>query len=223
MWGHPSNGDRMSKNMSRIMSIGLIMIAFIATLFVYQRLPEVIAIHWNAAGQADGSASKAFMVFLLPILQVATYLLLLGIPMLDPKRENIERFKDTYELFLTVFMGFMTYIQILLLTYNLGGKLDMTLWIVPGMSALMYFCGHLMTHTHQNYFIGIRTPWTLHNTQVWDDTHRLGGIGFKVVALIIFCGILFPPVAFLFMIIPLLILPMILIVYSYIRYKELTA
>lgn len=212
----------MSKNTSRIMAIVLIVISFIATMYVYPRLPEVIVTHWNAAGQADGSAAKASMVFILPILQVAAYLLLIGVPMLDPKRENIEKFRNTYDLFLTGFMGFMTYIQILLLTYNLGGRFDMVSWMAPGMAALIFFSGHLMSHAHQNYFIGIRTPWTLSNQQVWDETHRLGGIGFKGAALMMFCGLLFPQYAIFFMIVPLMVISTGLIIFSYLRYTELT-
>lgn len=200
----------------------LLMISFGSSMFVSSRMPEKMASHWNEYGRADGYSNKTVALYVIPGTEVAVLLLLVFLPRVDPLKGNIEKFKSTYDLFLVGFTGFMTYLHILTLTWNLGARINMTVWMMPGLAALMFLTGHLVSKARQNYFIGIRTPWTLANSVVWDDTHRLGGIGFKLVAGLSILGILFPDQAFFFLMAPLLVLVVGLVLYSYLRYVEVT-
>jgi uncharacterized membrane protein len=93
-------------------------------------------------------------------------------------------------------------------------------FIIPPISILFYFAGILVENTKQNWFIGIRTPWTLSNEKVWEKTHKIGGKLFRFAAVIIFFGLLFPKFLILFIFIPVMIAAIYPVVYSYFEYKR---
>ena len=74
----------------------------------------------------------------------------------------------------------MSYIHLLTLLWNLGWIFDLVAWMSPAFAVLLFFAGVLMGKAQSNWFIGIRTPWTLSDNRVWEQTHRIGGIAFKV-------------------------------------------
>ncbi len=92
--------------------------------------------------------------------------------------------------------------------------------ILPAFAGLFFLVGHLIKHARQNYFIGIRTPWTLANTAVWDETHRVGGIAFQVAAAISLVGLFAPNLAMYFIVIPVLLVALGSVVYSYILFLK---
>jgi len=191
------------------------------SLALTSRFPEQMASHWNEAGQVDGYSSKFMGLFFMPLIQVLVAGLMTGIPYLDPKRRNIETFRRTYNIFALAIVGFMTYLHILTLIWNLGYPMNMTLWMTPAFALLFFVAGHMIGKARQNFMVGIRTPWTLANTVVWEDTHRVGGVVFKVCALVSLVGMLFPDVAFFFMIGPILAGALGLVIYSYIRFVQI--
>jgi uncharacterized membrane protein len=217
---HP--GDKMQSKIGWILVIILIAVAFGSSMLVSSRLPDRIVSHWDAAGQPNGCMPKTTALYLVPCMTVLFFLILQLLPMIDPLRENIQKFQNTFDMFLVGFVGFMTYIHLLTITWNLGAKMNMITWMMPGMAALMYLTGHVMGKAKRNYFIGIRTPWTLANDQVWDETHRLGGICFKIVAAFALVGVFFPTLAIFFMMVPLMLVSTLTIIYSYVRYNDIT-
>jgi uncharacterized membrane protein len=201
---------------------GLILISFGSSLYLDSRLPGSMVSHWNAQGLADGYTDKSTALFLIPGMTIGLVLLLSLVPMIDPLKTNIQKFRPAYDLFLLGFVAFMTYLHILTLVWNLGVKMNMTTWMMPGMALLFYACGELISRARQNYFIGIRTPWTLANPQVWDDTHRLGGIAFKIVAGITLLATFLGEFAIFVMLAAIMAISLILTTYSYFRFIELS-
>jgi uncharacterized membrane protein len=197
-----------------VLSIGL-------SLALTNSFPEQMASHWNEAGQVDGYSSKFMGLYFMPLIQLLVAAVIIGIPSLDPLRRNIESFRGTYHLFAVAIVGFLTYMHILTLVWNLGYQMNMVLWMIPAFALLFFLAGSLIGKAKQNYSIGIRTPWTLANTVVWEDTHRVGGVVFKGCALISLVGMLFPDVAFFFMIGPILVGALGLVVYSYVRFAQI--
>jgi len=92
--------------------------------------------------------------------------------------------------------------------------------MIPAMAALFYYCGILVENAKRNWFIGIRTPWTLSNEKVWEKTHKLGGKLFKAAAIIILFGIVLKGYALLFILVPVIFVSFYLIVYSYVEYQK---
>lgn len=196
-------------------------LSFGLSLALSSYFPDQMASHWNEAGQVDGYSNKFMGLFFMPLIQLAVAALVTGIPAMDPMRKNIAAFRGTYNLFTVAIVGFLTYMHILTLVWNLGFPMNMTLWITPAFAVLFFVAGHVLGKARQNYMIGIRTPWTLANTVVWDDTHRVGGVVFKICAIISLVGMLFPDIAFFFMIGPILVGALGLVIYSYVRFVQI--
>ena len=142
-------------------------------LIVWNKLPDQIATHWGADGQADGYSSRAFAVFGLPCILAALQLFVSLITLNDPKRRNIHKKPLTLVLWLipvlSVLMNCMTY------AIALGMKIDVGVIVCILMGLLFILLGNYMPKLQQNYTIGLRIPWTLNSRENWNRTHRLAG------------------------------------------------
>lgn len=192
------------------------------SLLFYPVLPATIATHWGMKGEANGFSGKGFGLFFMPIFSFILYLFLNWIPRIDPKKKNIEEFKTTYESFLIMFFLFLFYLHFLTILWNLGMKVSFNQALAPAMSVLFYSVGILIEKAKMNYFIGIRTPWTLANEEVWDETHQRGGIAFKVLAIISFLGFFFPDYYIWILLGAVLIASVYTVVLSYYIYQRVT-
>lgn len=142
-------------------------------LIIWEKLPEQIATHWGADGQADGYSGKAFAVFGMPCILAALQLFVSFITLNDPKRRNIHKKPLTLVLWIipvmSVLMNCMTY------AVALGMKVDVGIIVSILIGLLFIILGNYMPKLQQNYTVGIRIPWTLNSTENWNRTHRLGG------------------------------------------------
>lgn len=184
-------------------------------------VPEQVAIHWNAAGEADGTMARGPALALFPALSAALVLLFAIIPRIDPLRENIAAFRPVYDWFVVIFAAFMAAVHGGIVAYNLGYEFDFTLFVLAGVAVFFYYIGILLSHAERNWFVGIRTPWTLSSDEVWDRTHELGARLFKLTAVVAAIGLLFGDYAVYFLIVPALLTAAITFIYSYHLYERL--
>ena len=203
-----------------IVSGGILLLLFVSSLILFPFLPEILASHWDARGVADGYMSKTWALFLLPVIALAVTLFLAYLPRLDPLRENIEQFRNTYEWFLAGILLFLLYIHLLTLAWNLGFRFSMMMVLSPAFAAFFYGCGILIGRAKRNWFIGIRTPWTLSSDHVWEVTHRRGALLFRVCGLIALGGVILPDLAIAFILVPVLATSVYLVVFSYWEYRR---
>jgi len=105
------------------------------------------------------------------------------IPRIDPLRENIAEFRSYYDWFVVIFTIYMFVVHAGVVAFNLGYEFDFTYLILVAAAGLFYYSGVVLTHAKQNWFVGIRTPWTLSSEEVWARTHALGGRLFKLTAI----------------------------------------
>lgn len=189
-------------------------------LILQPRFPQEMATHWGSNGQVDGYGSQFVGIWLMPLTVAGLTLLLLGVPLIDPKRANIEKFRTFYNLFVLLFAIYMLYIHALTLAWNLGYTFNFNTYILPAFGVFFIFLGQLISRARQNYFIGIRTPWTLYDERVWDETHRQGGLAFTISGFIALGGILLPKLAIWLLMIPLLGAAFYSIVLSYFLYRK---
>lgn len=192
-----------------------------ASVLLYPRLPETVPTHWNAAGVPDDYSSRAVGAFLVPGLMVGIYALLLVVPRIDPRRANVERFSETYALIRTGTVLFLAYIHgVTLYTILSGAERLNSALITSAVGLLFLLIGNYMPRMRSNWFMGIRTPWTLSSERVWRETHRLGGRTFMLAGLLLLLSPLFPPewaLGLLFLVITIAaLLP---IAYSYWAYR----
>lgn len=206
---------------SAILILAIILLSFAVSAYFYPQMPEKVASHWNAQGEVDGYMSKFWGLFLMPLISVGLFLLFLIIPKIDPLKANIEKFRNYFDSFILLIFIFLFYIYLLTIFWNLGYVFNMNLVMFPALGILFFGIGILLKHCKRNWFIGIRTPWTLSSDKVWKKTHELGSKLFKVCGVIAFFGIIFQSYATLFILAPVLLTAAYTIVYSYFEYRKL--
>lgn len=211
----------MSTKNSILLIVFMLAITVGVSITLGNQLPERMASHWNAQGQVDGYSSKASSMYLIPGMELAMVALFLALPLIDPRKENIRKFRPVYNLFIVFIVGFLSYLHFLTLAWNLGWIFDLMRWMTPAYALLLFFTGVLLGKAQSNWFIGIRTPWTLSDNRVWEKTHQVGGTVFKVCGVISLAGILFPQQAIWFLLIPMLGAALGLVIYSYVYYRSL--
>jgi len=201
--------------------ITIILASYAIGIIIYPLMPELMASHWNASGEVDSYMPKFWGVFLMPIISTVMVILFHYIPSIDPLKENIKKFRKYFDKFIIMITLFLAYIYALTLAWSMGLRFDMSIQIIPGLAILFYYTGILIGHAKQNYFIGIRTPWTLANETVWNKTHKKGARLFKTISIMILIGLLAPDYAFAIMMTLILSATLYLVIYSYVEYTKI--
>lgn len=212
----------MSSRSAVVLSLIMISAAVLLSLMVYPQLPEQVASHWNASDQVDGTMPRFWGAFLMPILALAMLGLFLIIPAIDPLKANIAQFRRTFNVLIVLLMAFLLYLHGLTIAWNLGYQgFHMSTAMLPAMGLLFIFIGAMLRVAKRNYFVGIRTPWTLSSDRVWDKTHRLGAVLFVVAGILAGLGAFLPgQVAYWLVLGPVLLSTLVVLVYSYLLWRE---
>lgn len=205
---------------STAVCLALIAASFLLAAYYYAQMPERMASHWNAAGSVDGYAPKFFGLFLMPLLSVALFALFLAIPRIDPLRRNYAKFRKNYDSFVVLLLAFLLYLYALTILWNVGVAFSMPQVLAPAFAVLFYYCGVLIENAKRNWFVGIRTPWTLSSDRVWKRTHALGGKLFKACGVAALLGVVFPDAAFAFVLAPVLAATVFAVVFSYLEFRK---
>jgi uncharacterized membrane protein len=198
----------------------IIIISFIIGIYLYPMMPSRLASHWNAQGQVNGYMPKFWGLFLMPMISVAMLVLFVIIPQIDPLQKNIKRFVKYYEWFVILIIAFMFYIYLITIVWNLGYQFNLLLLLLPALGVLFYSAGVLIAKAKRNWSIGIRTPWTLSSDVVWEKTHRLGAVLFKIAGIITILGVFFQRYAFAVFFTAIMSAAIVPIVYSYFAYQK---
>lgn len=214
----------MSTYKTSIIVLVLIAVAVTAGALLWNQLPEQMASHWNVDDEVDGYMPKFWGVFLMPVVTLGMFGLFLLLPNVDPLKANIAKFRGAFNLFILLITVFMLYIHGLTMAWSLGYRnFRMSAAMLPFLGALFIFIGYMLRQAKRNFFIGIRTPWTLSSDTVWDKTHQLGSILFIASgALAILGSFLGGTAAFWLLFIPLIGSTLFLVVYSYVLYRNET-
>ena len=211
----------MTTKLTSIIVLALIVSAVIAGLALWNQLPDQMASHWNAYDQVDGYISKFWGVFLMPLITLGMFVMFLVVPVMDPLKANIAQFREAFNVFIALISAFMLYIHGLTLAWSLGYQdFKMSAAMLPFMGVLFVAIGYLMRKAKRNFFIGIRTPWTLSSDSVWDKTHQLGSLLFILSGAFAIAGGFFGGMAAIWlMFVPLIGSSLFLMIYSYILYR----
>ncbi len=158
-----------------LLSIIAVLVCFLLSVGVYNIMPEKIASHWDVQGDVNDYMNKFWGLFLLPVITLILYGILKSIIIIDPLKKNIEKFRDSYDGFILVLVLYMLYIHLIIILWNLGYKFDINKTLMVAFVILFFYIGVLLEKTKRNWFIGIRTPWTMSDDRVWDKTHKAAG------------------------------------------------
>jgi uncharacterized membrane protein len=201
----------------------LIIISAGFSLWAYPRLPAEVPIHWNFSGEVDGYASKLFAVFATPVLMMLIYGILMGVPKIDPRKDNFQKFEGAYRIFVNVTLTFFAAGHLSIIFSGLGYHVNIDLITNIGLGLLFVILGNYMPKIKTNYFMGIRTPWTLANETVWARTHRFGGKVFFIGGVMFIVSAFMPSSIRVFLLIlSIVFIAVVPIVYSYFAYKKVT-
>lgn len=194
---------------------------FIVSAVFYPKMPAIMASHWNASGRVDGYMNKSIGMFLIPAIMAGQALFFYAILLIDPLRKNIRKFRIYYEGFILLITGFLLAVHLFMIAWNLGIRFSMNIFMPLMMAILFFVMGAILPKLRPNWFMGIRTPWTLSNETVWIKTHWLGGIAFKMAAILVLFGVVWPKYAVLFVLVPILAASVVTVLYSLAVYFRL--
>jgi uncharacterized membrane protein len=160
---------------------------------VHLRLPPGIPSHGHRSGAVDGWMARPWGLVALPITALLLAAVLLLLPRLDPRRANVERFRGDLHAMLTLLGVVLAALHVATLGATLGWPVDAGRVVVVLVGLLLAGIGHYLPRVPSNWFIGIRTPWTLESDAVWRSTHRLAGRTFVAAGVAVALAAFLPP------------------------------
>jgi len=205
---------------SEVLILVLVLLSFCIGVCLYPLMPEKVAVHWNVKGEVDGYLPRFWGLFLFPLIFAGIVLLFIVIPRIDPLKKNIELFRRYYDGFVLLFSLFFLLVYVQVILWNIGVKVNLTVTLPIGIGLLFLYIGFLCENCRRNWFIGIRTPWTLSSDRVWEKTHRLGGKLFKASGVIAMLGALIQEYALILILAPVIFTAIYTIIYSYFEYQR---
>ena len=155
-------------------SVILTVAVFAASLALYSQLPDRIPTHWNIQGKVDDFSGRA-SIFLMPGILLLMLGLFRVLPWLSPKQFSVDSFRNTYNFLMFLMIVLFAYIHFLMLWAALSGSLDINRGLLGGLFLFFALLGNVLGRVRRNFWIGVRTPWTLASERVWNDTHRIAG------------------------------------------------
>ncbi|GGH78638.1 putative membrane protein [Pullulanibacillus pueri] len=170
----------------------LILLSVIAWLVAWPYLPSEIATHWNAKGEVNGYSSRFGATLIMNGLLIFLYFLFLVLPKVDPKKNNYRLFSKSYTIISNTVLVIFFILSLLTLLYSLGYPIPMAGLSPFIVGAIFIVLGNFMQTIRPNFFLGVRTPWTISNENVWRKTHRLAGKFMFIAGIIIILSVFFP-------------------------------
>jgi uncharacterized membrane protein len=167
----------------------IVLATLAASLLVYQHLPGRIPVHWNAHGEIDryGPRSSIFVTTLLMILFMVLWTVL---PAVSPKRFTVDDFNNTYWYACLIVVGLLGYIQLVTVWAAYTRTMAMNRPMLGGFAVFVSLMGNVIGKVRRNFWLGVRTPWTLASERVWYSTHRVAGKSMVVAGLLTLAAII---------------------------------
>jgi uncharacterized membrane protein len=171
----------------------IVAVAIIASAIVYPKLPATVPTHWDMLGRPNGWASRVWGAWVIPVVMLLLWALMRVLPAIDPRGANYAKFGGTFEAIVISILLYMLGLHLVILRASLGYPVAMQRVLPIGVGILLVLIGNLLPRARPNWFIGIRTPWTLSSDRVWEKTHRVGGRAFVAGGLAILIAALVMP------------------------------
>ncbi|HDR4513680.1 SdpI family protein [Bacillus cereus] len=203
-----------------LVAIILILITGLAWAYAWPNLPDTMAVHWGMEG-VNGYASKFNAMLLLLGIMIFTYVLLTITPKIDPKKKNYDKFSKGYMIINYSVVVLLFLVNMLVIGVGLGYDIPMNSTPLILVGLLFIVIGNYLPQCKPNYFVGIKTPWTLSNEEVWRKTHRFSGKVFVILGIIMILSIFVPVTWKSFVMVVVIIGAVGLTMgYSYVAYKK---
>ncbi|MDD6811922.1 MAG: SdpI family protein [Lachnospiraceae bacterium] len=169
-------------------------------VFLWNRLPDMVATHFDAQNVPNGWSSKVFAVFGIPLILFLMQILCIAVTKFDPKNKNMSRKMISIIIWIIPIISIVANGTILL--YAIGKTIDVGLIVNLVCGILFLAIGNYLPKCRQNYTVGVKTPWTLENEENWNKTNRFAGWCFLFTGVCFLVNSLFTLTAVLFLVIP---------------------
>jgi uncharacterized membrane protein len=170
----------------QILSLCLWLAVVAFSLWARFQLPDApIATHFGLDGQPNGFSSRDEALAFFPIFMPVMALLLWVLPVISPKKASLKRSQLAYDMAQLAIMAFLALAHVIVIVKALGVQIDIVSVLSLGTGFLFLIIGNFLPKTRFNYFMGVRTPWTLSDERVWDKTHRMAGPLFMLAGLVV--------------------------------------
>lgn len=166
-------------------ALALVVAAFVITAVVYPQLPDKVPTHWNIRGEVDGYMPRLQGAFGLPLIMLVVAGIMAVLPHISPKGWDVDSSSRAFRAITLATVGFLFPIQLIVLSTALGYRVPVAIAMPLLLGLLFVVMGNYLGKVKRNFFIGIRTPWTLADDDVWYRTHRLGAKVFVAAGLLL--------------------------------------
>lgn len=204
-----------------LLALGLVALSAVLAFAFGPSLPDPVPTHWNAAGEVDGWTAKPLGVWLFPLVAGSLWLLFLFLPVISPRGFRLDTARRTYDIVRVAMMGFLLAVQGI--TYaaalDIGPGVNLSVPLLVGL--LFVVLGNYLGKFPKNFFVGVRTPWTLASDEVWNRTHRLAGWTFTAAGFAMVGIALLAPRAIEWFIGVVVVAAVVPIAYSFLLYRRL--
>jgi uncharacterized membrane protein len=177
---------------TEVVPLIIILLTVAISFYFYSHFPNKVPIHWNFKGEVNGWGSPATAAFAIPAMLVGMYFLFLFIPYLDPRKERYVQFSKPYHFFKAGITTVLAVIYFIASLNGLGYNISVAFWTPIFIGILFIVLGNYMGKIKSNWFVGVRTPWTLSSEENWNKTNRMSGKMFVLSGLIFILMPTFP-------------------------------
>jgi len=210
----------MSTRIANIISIiGMILLGAYV-VWSYAGLPDPMPTHWNAAGEVDGYSSKPVGAAVIASIPLLSFVIFKLIPVISPRGFRTESFTGTLNIIMTATVIFGCVLGAGLIRASHDASINISSFVYVAVGLLFVVMGNFLGKVRKNFFLGIRTPWTLASDEVWAKTHRLGGWCFVIAGVFMaIMGVAAPTATwFIGVIVVVALVP---VVYSFFAYRKI--
>jgi uncharacterized membrane protein len=212
---------KLTINQHYYIAAAVVILATLAGIVVgYPKLPDVVPMHWDMHGHVNGWAPKWALFLYGPGMMSLMVALFAALPWLSPKKFEVDSFRKTYLYIMIVVVGMMAYVYIFIVIAGLGVPIDAGRAVEGCVCLLIALLGNVLGKVRRNFFVGIRTPWTIANERVWHATHRVAAKTFFAGGLLGLLGVILRA-PFWLPVGAILVAAFLPVIYSLIFYKQL--
>ena len=151
----------------------LILIALAYSAYMAAKLPNIVPTHWDASGKVNQYGSKWISLLVMPASMIFTAIMAIGLPAISPEKFKVDSFRGTYNYIMVLVIAMMTALHIVILEATLNGSFPLERVMAAVLFGFFALMGNVLGKVRRNFWMGIRTPWTLADERVWDQTHRM--------------------------------------------------
>ncbi|MGH8214642.1 MAG: SdpI family protein [Rhodanobacteraceae bacterium] len=166
-----------------IASVIFVVVMLGVAVWIYPQLPAQTPIHWDAHGNVNGWMPRFWAAAFWPLMLLGLAVMFVILPVISPRKFEIRPFARTYGIVVLATLAFMLVVGTIGLLAGAGYHVSVQLVAPVAVGALFMVIGNFIGKFRKNFFVGIRTPWTLTSEVVWERTHRLAGWLFVLAGL----------------------------------------